>query len=63
VADDTVEIDQAVRLYLKQSRMEELNRDKAKLIAAGNQAAADLIDVEELTLLGSNLTGMEELRI
>lgn len=63
VAADTVEIDQAARLYVKQARMEELNRDKAKLIEAGNQHAADLIDAEELALLGTNLTGVEELRL
>jgi SNF2 family DNA or RNA helicase len=63
VADDTIEHDQIVRYYLKYARLQEINRDKQTLIEAGRRAEADALDAEEMSLLGSDLSGREELMI
>lgn len=63
IARDTIEEDQLQRLYVKQRRLDEITRDRDQLLALGKHAEAAALDAEELALLGSDLTGREELGI
>lgn len=63
IARDTVEEDQLHRLYLKQRRLDEITRDRDILRSQGREQEALDLDAEELALLGSDLSGREELGI
>lgn len=53
VTEGTIEEDQIERLWEKAQRLEEIVRDKAKLIAAG--LSTDALDLEEQTILNADL--------
>lgn len=53
IAEDTIEETQIARLWIKRERMEEINRDRAKLIAAGLPVTH--LDKEESMLMSANL--------
>lgn len=55
VASGTVEDDQLLRLYEKSERLEEITRDRARLIAAG--VSTGELDEEEQRILASDLGG------